>query len=132
LAGFQHILQKWLVHPDDAEQPGVIAYEYFEEGEATPPRSAESGADDFAAEGGGFSGFKVGGPLELAAILEPDRKPVQQVVERVHPGLLELARPPGADPFLESEFLVEQMNGRGVSVRGHWVVGSPGYWVTEQ
>ena len=99
LARGEDVAQKRLVQPDRAQRAALVGDERFENLEAGPPGRAQAATQNPGGDRRRLSGLERGDGLEVAAVFVPDGKPIQQIFDRVQPGVLEIGGAPRSDAF---------------------------------
>src|SRR5262249_20765896 len=98
---------RYLVEPDEDEQPASVAQDRLQDGPAPPPRARLVHARDLA-DGGRFgAGLEGGERAERAAVLVAEREMVEDVLHGAEPETGEVGGPLLADPTHHLEGLGE-------------------------
>ena len=99
LTRLEDIPEKRLVEVRHPQRAARILHDHVEDLESGPARRADAGAEDVDEQRCRLPRLQLGNHAELPAVLVPDRKPVQQVLDRREADALEVRRAPGADAF---------------------------------
>src|SRR5262249_32952141 len=108
----EDVLEKWLIEPDRPHAARLIAHEHLEDLEPRTPRRTDAAAQHFPTHRRGSVRLERRDRLEVATVLVPYWKPIQEVLDRDQTRVLQIRGAPRPDAFQILERSLEWITGQ--------------------
>ena len=107
----EDVAQERLIEPDAAHRSARVGHERFKDLEAGPSRGTQAAVENPRGDRRGLAGPERGNRLKAAPVLVPERKPVEEVFDRMEADVGELGGPTGTDALQILERRVQEGGG---------------------